>query len=348
MAPVAHINDLELSSLELDLRSTPLDLPSYLSSLSFAERQALDAPADFIQKNKRSEITTSPQSPATPALAVRNAAQTMHIDPSSGGMDPNNVNMKGVQAAFALIGVAFVLLIIWFFFWAKNGGFQWKKNDWDEYKSTVLRRKGPNGTTLSNATKSTKLGGGSVVGQGYSDDGASWTGTETMTQLSSEAPVMKEKSKGRGKKAGAKQAKIRQVQGENWEGGHDNDMRAYRHEKPAKVGGLNRESEAKFYGTDYTETNASETRSNVRRDFSYGQESTFTAEPEQQAPRPPRHASPSKGKGNRQSVPGGYTEPLDFSDTQSQNTKSYHHPIPGLGKNANGGYRRNRDDPLAD
>ncbi|PBP16168.1 hypothetical protein BUE80_DR013046, partial [Diplocarpon rosae] len=35
--------------------------------------------------------------------------------------------------------------------------------DWEEYKSTVLRRKGPNGTTLSGATESTDLGGGSVV-----------------------------------------------------------------------------------------------------------------------------------------------------------------------------------------
>jgi hypothetical protein len=334
-------------SLTSDARSSSLDLPTYLSSLTFAERQALNAPSDFLQK--RSETTSTLRSFASRSLTGRDAAHTTHINPKAGGVDPNAINMKGVQAAFALIGVGFVVLIIWFFFWAKNGGFQWKKNDWEEYKSTVLRRKGPNGTTLSNATKSTKLGGGSVVGQGYSDDGASWTGTESVTEMSSEAPVMKEKNKARSKKAGAKEAKIRQVQESRWEGGHDDDMRAYRHEKPAKVGGINRESEAKFYGTDYTATNASETRSNIRRDFSYGQESDFsTPQHEPQPPRPPRHASPSKARVNRQSVPGSYAEPLDFSDTQSQNTKSYHHPIPGLGKNANGGFRRNRDDPLAD
>lgn len=350
MAPVSHINDLELSSLELDPRSTPLDIPSYLETLSLEQREALTSTNDFLQSSRKRE-SRSISDAVTKSLVARNAAHTsQHIDPAAGAVDPNAIDMKGVQAAFALIGAAFVVLGIWFFFWAKNGGFQWKKNDWEEYKSTVLRRKGPNGTTLSNATKSTKLGGGSIVGQGYSDDASSWTGTESMTEMSSEAPVIKEKKKARSKKAGGKEAKIRQVQEEKWEGGHDNDVRAYRHEKPARVGGLNRESEAKFYGTDYTETNASETRSNThqgRRDFSYGQDSNFSAPQYEQPPRPPRHASPTKGKSPRQSVPGGYTEPLDFSDTQSQNTKSYHHPIPGLGKNGNG-FRRDRDDPLAD
>jgi hypothetical protein len=328
MAPVtSNIPDLGISSLELDPRSEPFDAPTSTSFKRIEVRDALEAPSKHLL-NARAAVTR----PAD----------------HSGAVDPNAINMKGVQAAFALIGVFFVVLCIWFFFWAKNGGFQWKKNDWEEYKSTVLRRKGPNGTTLSNATKSTKLGGGSVVGHGYSDDGSSWTGaTETMTDLSSEAPVIKEKRKA---KANAKAAKIRQINGEQWEGGHDDDVRAYRHEKPAKVGGINRDSEAKFYGTDYT---GSESRSQVnqsRRDFSYGAEDNFSAAPQHEPapPRVPRHSSPSKPRTNRQSVPGNYTEPLDFSDTQSQNTKSYHHPIPGLSKGANAGFRRGRDDPLAD
>jgi hypothetical protein len=352
MAPVSpKISDLQVSSLELDPRSEPFDLPTYLSYLSLEEREALTSAPDFAHVYERRDTTSTLDSPLTNVLVARDAATPTHLtNPASGGVDPTNINMKGVQAAFALIGASFCLLAIWFFFWAKNGGFQWKKNDWEEYKSTVLRRKGPNGTTLSNATKSTKLGGGSVVGQGYSDDGSSWTGgTESVTDMSSEAPVMKEKAKA---KKGAKASKIRQVQEEKWEGGHDQDVRAYRHERPARVGGLNRQSEAQFYGTDYTETNASETRSNVRqsrRDFSYGNEEGFSTGPgaEPQPPRVPRHASPTKGR-SRQSVPGSYAEPLDFSETQSQNTKSYHHPIPGLGKNANAGFRRNREDPLAD
>ncbi|KAH4794668.1 hypothetical protein HBH62_013870, partial [Parastagonospora nodorum] len=83
---------------------------------------------------------------------------------SAGAKDPNDLKGPGFQALFALIGVGMTLTAIWFFFWAKNGGFKFRgKDDWEDYKSTVLRRKGPDGKTLSNATKSTRLGGGSVV-----------------------------------------------------------------------------------------------------------------------------------------------------------------------------------------
>jgi len=162
-----------------------------------------------------------------------------------------------------------------------------------------------------------------------------------------------------------------------WEGGGDDDMRAYRHEKVAKVGGINRDSDALHYGTDYSETDPSishaargnrhesssrqaspEKRSNDRRDFSYGDESSFTASnvtppPPQHghggAPRPPRYHSPSKPDYAQPSMAGSYTEPLDF-DIQSQHTKSYHHPIPSLSGNhkpsAAGGFRRGRRDSL--
>ncbi|KAJ8119959.1 hypothetical protein ONZ43_g3206 [Nemania bipapillata] len=83
-------------------------------------------------------------------------------DPSIGVTEPKDINNTFIFVLFGLIGVAFVITGIWFFFWAKNGGFYFKENDWEDYKSTVLRRKGPNGTILSNATPSTDLGGGSV------------------------------------------------------------------------------------------------------------------------------------------------------------------------------------------
>ena len=311
---------------------------------------------------KMQTLSSLPQTPSSSSpQEIFDPAPTGTHDPSAGSIDPNSINMKGVQAVFALIGVSFVLGGIWFFFWAKNGGFQWRKGDWDEYKSTVLRRKGPNGTTLSNATKSTRLGGGSVVGQGYSDEGSSVSGTVPFSDMSSEAPIMKEKSTKKNKKT-AKDAKIKQVNEEKWEGGHDNDVRAYRHERVAKVGGLNRDSDAQFYGTDYSQTDRSDIsnqrrshppsrqqspeKRQSRRDFSYGQENGFTA----QAPKPTRYHSPPKppAHNNRQSVPGSYNEPMDF-DVQSQNTRSYHHPIAGLGqKKPQGGFRRDRRDSLDD
>ncbi len=108
-----------------------------------------------------------------------------------------------------------MLASIWFFFWAKNGGFVFRQGDWDDYKSTVLRRKGPNGTTLSNATKSTKLGNDSVEGDYDQDE---------------------------------------MVHGHS--NRRDRDVRAYRHEKPARVGGLNRQPDGTHY--DHTNTDRSE------------------------------------------------------------------------------------------
>lgn len=284
--PSSEIVDLSLSSLELDSRSAINNAPeTILNTLS--KRDGL-------------EFFSFSSSKAHNILTARDDVPTATKTPNySGAIDPTSINMKGIQALFALIGACFVLGAIWFFFWAKNGGFQWRKGDWDDYKSTVLRRKGPNGTTLSNATKSTRLGGGSVVGEGYSDDASSTvsgTMTATMTELSSEAPIIKEKQR-RARKETTKERKVREVKEAQWEGGHDQDMRAYRHERPARVGGINKDSDALHYGTDYTDTDpsvmnshrssrqqprqpssrhASPEKRSTRRDFSYGNDAAFS------------------------------------------------------------------------
>ncbi|KAK7893035.1 hypothetical protein LTR67_007273 [Exophiala xenobiotica] len=366
MAPVSALNkyldfdDLKYSSLELDARS-----PEELTRTSLNRRHVIDN--SLIPRSDDSTPILSPMD-SFRVLTARDAKSTNNFNPGAGSVDPEDINMKGLQALFAIIGVSFVLGAIWFFFWAKNGGFKWRKGDWEEYKSTVLRRKGPNGTTLSNATKSTILGGGSVVGDGYSDKDTATnadTMTETMTELSSEAPILK---KSKATKETAKERKLRQVNEASWEGGHDNDVRNYRHEKPARVGGLNKDSDAQFYGTDYsaTERSASDMNSNYsytvphsphsrqsspdkrqnRRDFSYGQENTFNAAAPS-IPRPARYHSPDKNTSPQRpirTVPGSFTQPLDF-DVQSQHTRAYHHPIPGLaGQGKTGGYRRDRGD----
>ncbi|KAJ9607272.1 hypothetical protein H2200_008345 [Cladophialophora chaetospira] len=381
MAPViphVEIPDLKFSSLELDARSTNTE---GLRTTSLLRRDVLSSGLDnpLLPRNDDASPIFSPLDTYN-SLTARDAKPTNTRDPhpGAGSIDPNDINMKGIQAIFAIIGALFVVGAIWFFFWAKNGGFKWQKGDWDEYKSTVLRRKGPNGTTLSNATKSTILGGGSVVGDGYSDkDTASRTNdtmTETGTVFSSEAPIIKEKQSKK-KKETAKERKLREQNQAAWEGGHDNDVRAYRHEKPARVGGLNKDSDAQHYGTDYSESNppGSDTYSNSnrpsrqhspekrqsRRDFSYGQEDSFNAPPPPahgQSPRPTRYHSPEKNRSPQRPIrqvpgsihiPGSFVEPLDF-DVQSQNTKSYHHPLPNLSGQKAGGYRRDRRNSLDD
>lgn len=158
---------------------------------------------------------------------------------------------------------------IWFFFWAKNGGFYFKEDDWDDYKSTVLRRKGPNGTTLSGATVSTDLGGGSIVhGEKRSkkkkkkeerykdfdpDEDTAYTGSTLGSELSElKQKVKKERKFGRKKKrtemsevgTDVGTALTGDIDGEEMDVGVQETIRAYRHEKPAKVGGLNKQPDA--------------------------------------------------------------------------------------------------------
>jgi hypothetical protein len=220
----------------------------------------------------------SPLSLSPKALHLASRAQDLLrrelTDPGAGVIPPTRINNKAFFAFFGLIGVFFVCTGIWFFFWAKNGGFYFNgKKDWDDYKSTVLRRKGPNGTTLSGATASTDLGGGSVVhGQGkksrwgrkkggksvadsrYKDfeEGSEWNGSELSSEMSeikwqaqAAAAAIKKQQKD---KDAAKKKKSRfggrgapSVDEEMDIGtGVDDTIRAYRHEKPARVGGINK------------------------------------------------------------------------------------------------------------
>ncbi|EPE33233.1 hypothetical protein GLAREA_06245 [Glarea lozoyensis ATCC 20868] len=209
----------------------------------------------------------------TPTLIARADPQPV---PGADGVTPfESIPNNAVFALFGIIGVGFVLTGIWFFFWAKNGGFVFKENDWDDYKSTVLRRKGPNGTTLSGATESTDLGGGSVV-HGEKEGRSIWGGRKKKSK-SGKAERYKdfdEESRGfteitgttesteksrwklrKDKKKAAKEARLRggDLASEMTETTEmlDDDvdhsvvdaMRAYRHEKPARVGGLNTVSE---------------------------------------------------------------------------------------------------------
>ncbi|EFQ99400.1 hypothetical protein MGYG_02412 [Nannizzia gypsea CBS 118893] len=186
----------------------------------------------------------------TKVLAARDKEPTTPLPAyGEGAIDPHNINMQGILALFALLGAALVIAAIWFFFWAKNGGFIWRENDWDDYKSTVLRRKGPDGRTLSNATKSTALGGGSIVGREYRDYDDATTTMETETVATGKTGRTR-----RGFNA-MKKKLLRRQKESDWEGGHDEDMRAYRHEKAAQVGGMNREADGTYHGSDFTPTN---------------------------------------------------------------------------------------------
>ncbi|RJE17875.1 hypothetical protein PHISCL_09786 [Aspergillus sclerotialis] len=317
----------------------------------------LDQPTNTPTPNVKRDSADPTENVKT--LTVRSDSSHTYA-PGKGSIDPHSIQMKGLLALFALLGAALVLAAIWFFFWAKNGGFVWRKGDWEDYKSTVLRRKGPDGRTLSNATKSTKLGGGSIVGRGYSDDGYTYdTGygyTDTATTVTEKEPKRK-----RNFKEAAKQKFRRLRRDEPWEGeaDADDDVLAYRQEKPARVGGINREAEGTYHGSDYDTSNpgthytasemsevrdyAYEPRRKERRDFSFTpgtedmvsrvdehshlrQPSTRRHNRRRERRRNPPPTSSRQGsprKRDRRSAPGTYTEPLDFSSAGTRSDYQY-------------------------
>jgi hypothetical protein len=171
------------------------------------------------------------------------APSTTTPDLGYGAKEPQDFNNAGFMALFAILGCGMVVASIYFFFVAKNGGFRWNgKQDWDDYKTTVLRRKGPNGTTLSNATKSTKLGGGSVVPK--------WAKTEyTRSSESSYDPKEMQEMED-GNAGGGRREQHRQASR------HDPELQAYKHEKAAKVGGINTSHHGSQW--DHTNTDRSE------------------------------------------------------------------------------------------
>ncbi len=192
-------------------------------------------------------------------LAKRN---DYNIVAGAGSRPPQDLAGPGFQVLFALIAVGMTLTAIWFFFWAKNGGFKWRKDDWEDYKSTVLRRKGPDGKTLSNATKSTRLGGGSVV-HGGSYGAESSVGYTDETGTSADMSEIRDAEEGKARHGlrggdGRRHKKHRRDHTNDY---NDPDLDGYRHEKAARVGGLNRQADGMY--TDYTPTEPSDLGSNV-------------------------------------------------------------------------------------
>jgi hypothetical protein len=226
-------------------------IKSYLSSLF--KRTPSPQPSTLV----------SDLSPKAAALVTR--AQNIlprDVNPGAGVTPPTSIPNKLIFVVFGLIGLGFVVTGIWFFFWAKNGGFYFKENDWDDYKSTVLRRKGPNGTTLSGATATTDLGGGSIVHgekrnkwgrkkkgmkryKDFDDDESSqMTGSNGGSELASEMSELKYQAKQvKKEKKAKKESALRQSveMDEEADVGVRDTIRAYRHEKPARVGGLNKQ-----------------------------------------------------------------------------------------------------------
>jgi len=242
------------SSLESDSQATPGDVAAEL-------------------------LSRSPSSPSFKASHLISRAQTSTNTyvPCAGCKSPESFNNQVYFAFFAILGVAMVLASMWFFFWSKNGGFKWQEGDWDDYKSTVLRKKGPDGRTIVSGTRSTKYSGQSIA-----DRQAKWAAksviardekgrkgilaqrgfggthsayyrdnftdfgedrTEDMSEVATQAPRHYESRP--------------QVGGHHAQRYRDRDLKQYRHERVARVGGINREADGSHFGSEtMTETSS--------------------------------------------------------------------------------------------
>lgn len=250
------------------------------------------------------------------ALTARDTTTADRPNPEKGIIHPNDINNKAVFAVFGLLGVAIVCLGIWFFFWAKNGGFYFKENDWDDYKTTVLRRRGPNGTILSGATTITDLGGGSVYKDLHDDDDDNQTEMTATTGITAGVSDIvgrerqrrrreqKEREKERRreekrrekdeKKKTSRSAKVAKspkrkvgadgaVIDDEAEAEAAEYLRNYRHERPARVGGLNRESDASTWDGSTNPTESSRGGSSVTSELMPNRERTPPSSPEKKA-----------------------------------------------------------------
>jgi hypothetical protein len=191
---------------------------------------------------------------------------------SVGVTPPDSIPNKFVFVVFGLIGAGFVITGIWFFFWAKNGGFHFRKDDWDDYKTTVLRRRGPNGTLLSGASESTDLGGGSIVHgeksskwgrsrkggkksrkttderyKDFDDEESQVTSSLGTSTVGTESEISAFKKKMRRGRKDKKKDKSAMSEVGTVDEHADMDasvadaIREYRHEQPARVGGINKQ-----------------------------------------------------------------------------------------------------------
>ncbi|KAG9527750.1 hypothetical protein KCU93_g4930, partial [Aureobasidium melanogenum] len=198
--------------------------------------------------------------------------------PCAGCLDPSKVNNKVYFSLFALIFAAIVVASIWFFFHAKNGGFHWQQGDFEDWKSTVLRKKDANGNTIYSArsvvsrpSKGERFAAKSVVGYDekgrkgimavrgfggshsvyYSDGFTQYSGDDAMTSVSRNNEKRAPKIRGGYMEAPTTTDHSRRYR--------DRDLRDYKHEKPARVGGMNRSAD----GTQYDYTDRSETLTEI-------------------------------------------------------------------------------------
>lgn len=107
------------------------------------------------------DVLTSPDGPLRPRSETDLDARS--LEERSAYVHPRSMT-AGIIVVFSLLGASIGLLILWLF--VMKGGFVWKSSDWDDYKSSVLRRPGarPDDAITVFSDGSTRRAGGSTQG----------------------------------------------------------------------------------------------------------------------------------------------------------------------------------------
>lgn len=324
-------------------------------------------------------------------IFARDKEDKPKTDPSKGVLDPHDISNVGFFVLFALIGLGFVIAGIWFFFWAKNGGFHFKQNDWEDYKTAVLRRRGPNGTIYSDVTPSTDLGGGSVYKDVEDDRRTTITDSTGLSGITAGASDIgaREKREEKRRQRREDRERRRKEQGKTRHVGEDgvtdehaerkakDELRNYRHEKAARVGGINKESD----GSNW-DGSTNPTASTVDSELLSNRQSTPTSTPTKKGGIRKVYSTAERNETERIRAEArrlrdeGRTHRRDFSyqraaptdsllsgsaaessvagSSSEVGTKSYHHPRPELREQRQrdreerrarrGGYRRGKGE----
>lgn len=241
----------------------------------------------------------------------------------------------------------------------------------------MLRRKGPNGTVLSGATPTTDLGGGSV----YKDVGDEEDGTTVVTESTALSGITagasdlaarekrrqkheRRERERRGRRADDGSTRQREprrvgqdgaVTDQREERAAQKELRSYRHEKPARVGGLNKQSEGSSWDGSTNaggSTNAAESTAASSELLSNRQATPTRASPairkvhsttERERIRGEARRLRDEGRAARRDFsfqrPGGAESALSESLLEGGSelgTKSYHHPMPELREHGEG------------
>ncbi|RPB02044.1 hypothetical protein L873DRAFT_1802452 [Choiromyces venosus 120613-1] len=158
----------------------PRPFPIFAPSLgNYPSPRDLNNPSTIL--NKRTDYLPRSSAPASSSsnlfneLFSRAVSFFTALEPSPSALEGRDLEPRGsyvrpksmtagVLVVFCLLGASIGLMVLWLF--VRKGGFMWKESDWEDYKSSVLRRPAarPDDAITVFSDGSARRAGGSTMG----------------------------------------------------------------------------------------------------------------------------------------------------------------------------------------